>query len=101
MTYFSAGEMKAFRQLEAQTSTTLMNHDGYAFGMLADGSIDIALEVQLKPYDFCALVPVVEQAGGVITDWDGQELTIHSDGRVLAARSPLLHEEALKVLQQV
>ena len=97
--YFSASEMTSFRSLENQTATTLLNHDGYAFGMVADGRLDIALDVKLKPYDFCALAPVIETAGGTITDWHGKPLTLESEGRVLAARTQELHAQALAVLQ--
>jgi len=44
-------------------------------------------------------VPIVEGAGGVITDWDGQPLTIASDGRVIAAATPDLHAQVLHMLQ--
>ena len=43
--------------------------DCYAYGLLACGFIDLVLEASLKPYDFCAMVPIVEGAGGVATDW--------------------------------
>ena len=53
---------------------------------------------QEKPYDFCALVPVVEGAGGVMTDWQGQSLTVNSDGRVVAAGDGAVHGLALGAL---
>ena len=52
----------------------------------------------LKPYDWCALVPIVEGAGGTITDWEGRPLTIASGGRVLAAGDAGLHAAALAKL---
>jgi len=63
---------------------TLYNADCYAYGMLARGHIDLVFEQFLKPHDFCALVPIVEGAGGKVTDFAGNDLTIHSDGRILA-----------------
>ena len=48
-----------------------------------------------SPYDYLALVPVVEGAGGVITDWSGRPLDQRSDGRVLASATPELHQAAL------
>lgn len=98
MGYFSAAETQAFQLLESATSTTLLNHDGLAAGLLADGSIDILLEAKLKPYDFAALVPVIEQAGGIITDWSGQPLNLNSDGRILAAANKKLHTQVLELL---
>ncbi|GJE72666.1 hypothetical protein CHKEEEPN_4224 [Methylorubrum podarium] len=46
-----------------------------------------------------ALVPVIRAAGGVITDWNGEDLTLDFDGRVLAAATPDLHAEALAILR--
>jgi inositol-phosphate phosphatase/L-galactose 1-phosphate phosphatase/histidinol-phosphatase len=59
--------------------------DCYAYAQLASGFIDLVVEAGLKPYDYCALVPVIEGAGGVITDWQGGALDLRSDGRVVAA----------------
>ena len=87
-----------FRRLRAAVRNMRFGGDCYAFGLLACGFIDVITEAQLKPYDYCALVPVVEGAGGTITDWDGRPLNLHSDGRVLAAGDPRAHAQALKIL---
>ncbi len=52
-----------------------------------------------EPFDYLAVVPVVEGAGGCITDWGGEPLRLDSDGRVLVTATPELHREALNVLQ--
>lgn len=88
-----------FRRLRAAVRFTRFGGDCYAFGLLASGFIDVVTEAQLKPYDYCALVPVVEGAGGKITDWDGRSLDLRSDGRVLAAGDPRAHAQALKILR--
>ena len=72
--------------------------DCYAYAQLASGFIDLVVEAGLKPYDYCALVPVIEGAGGVITDWQGRALDIASDGRVLAAGDPALAAAAREKL---
>ena len=56
--------------------------DCYAYGLLASGFIDLVVEASLKPYDFSAMLPIVEGAGGVASDWRGAALSIGSDGRV-------------------
>ncbi|WP_369797850.1 inositol monophosphatase family protein [Cupriavidus sp. UYPR2.512] len=56
------------------------------------------MEEGLKPYDFLPLVPIIEGAGGVITDWHGKPLNGRSDGRVVAAAGRALWTETLKVL---
>ena len=72
--------------------------DCYAYGLLALGCIDIVIEASLKPYDFCAMVPVVAGAGGVASDWRGRALTLASDGRVLVAGDKRAHQQALALL---
>lgn len=67
--------------------------------LLASGHCDPVAETGLQPYDDPALVPVIEAAGGTITDWDGAVLTRGSDGRVRAAAPPDLHGAALAILR--
>jgi histidinol phosphatase-like enzyme (inositol monophosphatase family) len=66
-------------------------NDCYAFGLLAAGQIDVVVDFDLQPYDYLPVVPVVEAAGGVMTDWRGQPLGLESDGSVIAAGSAKLH----------
>jgi len=72
--------------------------DCYAYGLLAAGHVDLVVENSLKLYDFAALAPVIKGAGGMITDWQGRELNMHSDGSVLAAGDPAIHRAAAAVL---
>jgi histidinol phosphatase-like enzyme (inositol monophosphatase family) len=72
--------------------------DCYAYGLLAAGHVDLVVENSLKLYDFAALVPVIEGAGGLITDWRGRELDMGSDGSVLAAGDPAVHRAASRLL---
>jgi inositol-phosphate phosphatase / L-galactose 1-phosphate phosphatase / histidinol-phosphatase len=72
--------------------------DCYAYAILASGHIDLVVERKLKPFDYCALVPVVEQAGGLITNWAGQRLAIQSDGQVIAAGDRRVHDAAMRLL---
>ena len=94
---FAAGEeADRFRAVEAQVRLSRYGADCYAYCMLAAGQIDLVIEAGLKPYDICALVPIVEGAGGRITTWDGGPAA--GGGRIVAAGDPRLHEAALKVL---
>ena len=72
--------------------------DCYAYGLLASGHVDLVVEASLQLYDFAALVPVVKGAGGLMTDWTGGELDMHSDGSVLAAGDPAVHRAASQLL---
>jgi histidinol-phosphatase len=63
--------------------------------LVAEGAVDVAAEPELGPWDIAALVPVVEEAGGRITGYDG--------GPALAAGSAVttngrLHDEVLRLL---
>lgn len=95
---FAGADRRAFDRLARRAGHTLYGGDGYAYGLLASGHIDLAVEAGLALYDYCALAPVVEGAGGAITDWRGDPLHAGSDGRVAAAGDPELHAEALAVL---
>lgn len=72
--------------------------DCYAYGLLALGHLDIVAEGDLKIWDWAALQPVVEGAGGAMTDWQGRPLTPQSDGRVLAVGDPALLAQAVALL---
>lgn len=92
---FEDANADAFARLSDAAWRTVFGGDCYAYGLLASGHVDLVCEAQLGTYDYCALVPVVEGAGGIITDWSGQTLTLDSDGRVLAAGDKTLHTLAL------
>lgn len=95
---FEGADGDAFRRLQRQVKLTRFGTDCYAYGVLAGGHIDLVVEAQLKPYDYCAIIPVIEGAGGIMTDWEGRPLGLQSDGRVLACGDSRLHALASAVL---
>ncbi len=74
----------AWRRLAGAAARTSWGGDCYAYGLLALGQIDVIAECDLKIWDWAAIVPVIEGAGGRVTDWHGAALSSASDGRVLA-----------------
>jgi inositol-phosphate phosphatase/L-galactose 1-phosphate phosphatase/histidinol-phosphatase len=74
--------------------------DCYAVGMIASGNVDLMADALLKPWDYLALVPIVEEAGGVVTDWDGAPLTTASGETFLAGANPEVHAAALALIRQ-
>ncbi len=78
------GHAPAWRRLAGAAARTSWGGDCYAYGLLALGQIDVIAECDLKVWDWAAIVPVVEGAGGRVTDWRGAALRPDSDGRVLA-----------------
>lgn len=87
-----------FANLQKHTRRTSWGGDCYAYGLLALGQIDVIAECTMKPWDWGALVPVVEGAGGRITDWQGNPLTLESDGTVLACGDATLLPELVRHL---
>lgn len=98
--YFSDVERESVMKIAQLAAMCRFGGDCYNYGLLSSGHVDLVIESRLEPYDFMALAPVVEEAGGIITDWDGRPLTLQSGKRVIAAASPTLHEEALRLLSR-
>jgi myo-inositol-1(or 4)-monophosphatase len=92
-------QQAAFARVKAQVRMTRYHGDCYIFAMLAMGFVDMAIEGPLKRWDIAALIPLVEGAGGVITNWDGEAWR---DGdKVLACGDRRIHEQAIKLLSAI
>lgn len=91
------GELrKGFDSLENSVRLSRYGVDCYAFAMLAGGFADIVVEAGLQPYDIVALIPIIEQAGGVVTQRDGGPA--EKGGDIVAAASMELHQAALELI---
>ena len=95
---FRGENAASFQRLTQAVRLTLYGGDCYAYGLLAAGFIDLVVEADLKPYDFCALVPVIRGAGGAVADWHGRPVTLDSDGRVVATGDPQLLPRTVEAL---
>lgn len=93
---FAGAEAEGFERLRRTVRVTRYGLDAYAYALLGAGSIDLVAENGLKPHDYNALIPVVRAAGGVIGNWRGED--DFSGGQVLAAATPALFEEAVRLL---
>lgn len=96
--YFSAEEVTRFERLASYTAVARFSLDAYGYALLALGQLDLVVESGLAHYDYAALAPVIQGAGGVITDWSGEPFSAERGGRTLAAATPALHDAALRVL---
>jgi histidinol phosphatase-like enzyme (inositol monophosphatase family) len=94
---FTGAKRAAYDRLESKVRLARYGTDCYAYCMLAAGHIDLVVETGLQPYDIVALVPIIEQAGGVVTTSDGSPP--ENGGEIVAAASAELHEAALEVLK--
>lgn len=95
---FRGDDAAAHARVAAAAKLVRFGADCYAYGLLALGFVDLVVEASLKPYDFSAMLPIVEGAGGIATDWQGAPLTLASDGRVVVAGDRRAHLEALALL---
>lgn len=98
--YFSQHDGEHFMSLAAQTAHKRMVFGGdcYNYALLASGHIDLVVEAGLKLHDFAALIPVVEGAGGMMCDWNGEVLHAGSGGHVIALGDPARLEDIVEAL---
>jgi myo-inositol-1(or 4)-monophosphatase len=95
---FNSEERPRFEALAGRAALRRYGGDCYLYGMLASGFCELVIEVQLKPHDFMAVIPVVEGAGGRISGWRGETLSSASSGRVVAAANETLWRQAVEEL---
>ncbi len=95
---FEGDRRAAYNRVEQTVRLPRYGTDCYAYCMLAAGNVDLVIESGLQPYDIVALIPIVEQAGGVITTWQGGRP--EGGGDIIAAATPDLHAKALELLQR-
>ena len=93
-----AADPAPWQRLAGAARRVSLGGDCYAYGLLALGQIDVIAEATLKVWDWAALVPVVEGAGGRMTDWQGAPLRADGDGRAVAVGDPALLPETLRHL---
>ncbi len=97
--YFTPDQHAGFAALRDRVHYTQYGGSCYAYGVLASGRTDLAVDGGLDPFDIFAPAAVLEGAGGVITDWSGNRFSLDWHGLVLAAGDPALHTRALSALR--
>jgi histidinol phosphatase-like enzyme (inositol monophosphatase family) len=95
--FYSEDKLAAFRRVEAKARLSRYGGDCYAFAMLASGHVDCVIEAGLKIYDIAPLIPIIEGAGGVVTNWRGDSAA--EGGDILASGGAQMHEHVLRLLQ--
>lgn len=96
---FDLAHAEQFQRLSDLCQYRGFGGDCYNYALLASGYIELVCEAQMKPFDYLPLCPIIEGACGIITDWQGQALSLSSDGTVIAASNLELHQKALLALQ--
>ncbi len=92
------GQRAGYDAVEAEVQLARYGCDCYAYALLASGHVDLILEPGMNTYDIAALVPLIENAGGLVTTWAGERAEVGGD--IIAAATPELHEAALAIMRQ-
>ncbi len=100
MSMFDGAEAGGFELLRAAARMTRLGMDAYAYGLLASGGVDLVIEAGLQTYDVCALIPVIEGAGGVVTDWTGAQKNAWRGGQIAAMGDDALRHETISALRR-
>lgn len=95
-----AHEPEVHERLVNAGHTRRFGYDCYPHALLAAGHIDGVVDYDLKPFDYLPLVALIEAAGGIMSDWEGNPLSFNSDGRVVSAATPELHHQLLQLLPE-
>ncbi len=97
--FFKDDDRPAFEALRSRTQWRIYGGSCFSYGLLASGRTDLAIDTGLNIHDYAAFRPVIEGAGGVVTDWDGAPITLRTGRRILAAGSAERHREALAIVR--
>ncbi len=87
-----------FGRLMNAGTTRRFSYDCYPYALLAMGHVDLVVDFDLQPYDYLTVSLLVEEAGGVMTDWQGGRLHMGENVATVAAATADLHRAALALL---
>jgi histidinol phosphatase-like enzyme (inositol monophosphatase family) len=96
---FTGAELGAWNQVRSAAKLARLGCDAYAYAMVAAGTMDLVLEAGLQAWDIDAAIPVIEGAGGLVTDWRGEPVGPHG-GQVAIAGDRACLDEALVALRR-
>lgn len=107
--HFSDKEQEDFYRVTEKVQEPIYGAECFTYGLLASGFVDLIIQSFLGPYDFLAFIPIIEGAGGIITDCAGQKLEWKASPlsigpayyRIIAAGDKQVHQDALEYLTNV
>ena len=94
----STTDLAAYNRIKGAVEFLIFGGGCHAYGRVAHGYIDVAFEAAHDIHDYMALVPIINNAGGVISDWQGEPLTLSSGSRFIASGDLRIHKQALEIL---
>ncbi|WP_298851986.1 inositol monophosphatase family protein [uncultured Ruegeria sp.] len=83
--FMSSDQLARFTTLRKKVAYVQYGGSCFSYGVLASGRTDFAVDAGLDAFDIYACAAVIQGAGGIVTTWDGSELSFDMDGTVLAA----------------
>lgn len=98
--FFTPPEACVLDAVRASTAWRIWGGSCMSYGRLASGRTDVAFDTGLKLWDFAPFRPIIEGAGGVITDWEGRPLDRESGPRIVAAGDPARHQDMLRLIEK-
>ena len=98
---FDEKHRKIINDIYEKVKFPVFGTDCYAYGLFLSGKIDLIIEANMKPWDYMAQVALINEIGGIATDWLGKPLTPDSDGRIIVAKSLNCYNEVMKYLSKV
>jgi len=96
--YYDRTNTPALERLKNATRFAVYGGSCMFYAQIASGRVDLCIDVQFAIWDYLALVPVVQGAGGLFTTWEGRIAGLHSGNQYIASGDPRIHEQALKIL---
>lgn len=95
---FKPDERERYDRVEKSVRLSRYGGDCYAYCMVAAGTVDLVIEAGLDAYDIVPLIPIIEGAGGIVTNWHGESAA--KGGQIIAAGDKRAHEAALELLNK-
>ena len=96
--HFDESERACFQKVEHAARMSRYGGDCYSYALVAMGFVDVVMEARLAHWDISAIIPIVEGAGGVVTDWGGGP--VHEGGDVIACGDKRVHAQVLELIDK-
>ena len=99
--FMSPSQLAQFTKVRKQVAYVQYGGSCFAYGVLASGRSDFAIDAGLEAFDIYACAAIIQGAGGVVTSWNGADLSFNMDGTVLASGDKTRLKEVINQLSCV
>ena len=98
MLMFKESDQKKVQKIYSNARFPVFGTDCYAYGLLISGKVDLIVEANMKPWDYLAQASLIKEVGGFISDWNGKNLDLKSNGKVIASMDKNHHKKLINFL---